>query len=366
MKQMSKKTIMALVWFFAIGLMASCSDDGPTDTIPPLTYDPNVALELNTVTSFDPFTMQLPESITLDRSGNIYLSMSPLREVWKLSHDGTSKEVIANFAIEAGLLGISGLRFDDYETLYVAVSSTMPDMNGVWKIKENTEKERIPGSGNVLIPNDIAFSSDGTLYITDAAMGSVWRYNGVGEAELWVQSETLEGTGAFGVGFPIGANGIVATHSKKFAAGFNSIKKSKAYRSKKNKPSGGVIVANSEKGQLVYIPVMADKSAGTPIVMVANPEILFGLDGITMDEEGAIYGAVNFGHKIIRLSSDGKELSELAAGAPLDFPTSLAFGSDADRHTLFISNFGAIHYLSDPPRPEDASPAVISVKLGYK
>ncbi|MGO3184383.1 MAG: SMP-30/gluconolactonase/LRE family protein [Aequorivita sp.] len=358
-KEISKKATVRLVFLFAVVMITSCNNDDPvTDPTPPLplTFDPNVALELKTVASFDAFTVQLPESITLDNSGNIYISMSPLREVWKLNPDGTFKEVVASFPLEPGLLGINGLKFDSQGNLYVAIFSSLPDMIGVWKIKSNSEKERIPGSANIPLPNDIAFSSDGTLYITDALMGSVWRQNRGGEAELWIQNEAFEGTGAFGLGFPLGANGIVVIDGKKSPPWDNS----------QQNIIGGVIVANSEKGQLVYVPILPNKSAGEPIIMISNMETLFGLDGITMDEEGAVYGAVNFGNKIVRLSSDGQNLSDLASGLPLDFPTSLAFGSGSDVHKLFITNFGAIHFLSNPPMPEDASPAVISVVLGYK
>lgn len=364
-KHITKKTILQLALLFTIVLIIACSEDDMTDPVTPLTYDPSVALSLKTVASFDPFTVQLPESITLDNLGNIYISMSPLREVWKLSPDGVSKEVVASFAMEPGLLGINGLKFDAQGNLYVAIYSALPDMNGVWKIQSNTEKERISGSGNIPLPNDLAFSSDGTLYISDALMGAVWRYTSGGEAKMWVQDAALEGTGAFGLGFPLGANGIVVTQ-KELPTRYNTTTAPLKHNSIQDDMIGGVIVANSEKGQLVYIPILADKSAGEPIVLVADLAALFGLDGITMDEEGAIYGAVNFGNKIIRLSSDGSNLSDIASGTPLDFPTSLTFGTGSDAHKLFITNFGAIHFLSDPPMPGDASPAVISVRLGYK
>lgn len=345
--QITKKTIVKLGFLLAIVLIVSCY--GAADPFPD---DANVELGIKTVASFDPIKFQLPESITMDSYGNIYLSMSPLREVWKLNPDGSFKEVVASFAIEDGLLGISGLKFDRQGNLYVAVSSALPDMNGVWKIRSNGKKERIPGMDNIGVANDLAVLPNGTLYITDAMLGAVWRYNPGEEAEMWKQDEALEGTGAFGVGFPIGANGIVVTQDRKSPSGQKQI--------------GGVIVANSEKGQLVYIPILPNKSAGEPTIMIADPEVLFGLDGITMDEQGSIYGAVNFANKIVRIRGNGSKISELATGTPLDFPTSLTFGSGRDRHTLFTTNFGAIHFLSDPPMPGDASPAVISLSFKHK
>lgn len=300
--------------------------------------DDSSADKMTTVAGFNASSGELPESIAVDRFGNIYMSMSPSRQVWKLDPSGTSREVVASFPLEPGLFGVNGLRFDPQGNLYVAVSSTLAPMNGVWKIASNGEKERIAGTSSILLPNDVAVLPNGTLYITDSAAGAVWRYMPGGQAELWIQDEILEGTGAFGLGVPIGANGIVVTQE-------------------------GLMVANSEKGQLVLVPILPDGSAGDPKIVIAAPAALFGLDGITADAQGAIYGAVNFANKIVRISSDGSSLSEIASGAPLDFPTSLAFGTDGEESTLFIVNFSVIHFLHDPQTAEDANPALLSVRV---
>lgn len=308
--------------------------------------------ELMTIVSFDASLTppELPESIAVDHFGNIYVSMSPLRQIWKLNPEGTFEKIVVSFDLYPDLFGVNGLRFDTRGDLYIAISSSNTDMNGLWKVTPNGEKERIPGTSEVQLPNDVAISSNGTLYITDSALGAVWRYTPGGNAEIWVQDEALVGTGAFGIGVPIGANGIVVTPG-------NNIKSSD------QESIGGVTVANSEKGQLVYVPILPSGDAGEPMIMMANPAVLFGLDGITVDAHGTIFGAVNFGNKIVRISSDGSTLSEIASGAPLDFPTSLAFGKGRDRHTLFIVNFGIIHFLSNTPMPGDASPAVLSIRI---
>jgi sugar lactone lactonase YvrE len=123
------------------------------------------------------------------------------------------------------------------------------------------------------------------------------------------------------------------------------------------------VVSNAEKGQVVYVPILPDGSASQPTVVIADPS-LFGLDGITMDARGAIYGAVNAGNKVVRISRDGTDLSEIVSGAPLDFPTGLTFGAGRDRHTLFVVNSAFIHALHDPPTLDDANPAVIAVHVG--
>lgn len=360
MKKISNGAIVKLALLVAISLAISCSKGNLDNSFGLLTDSDNLKVKSGspgtpaTVANFDAFSGQLPESITVDHFGNIYISMSPLREIWKLDPTGSFEKVVASFSLEPGLFGVNGLRFDPRGNLYVAVSSTLPDMNGVWKINSDGEKERMAGTGNILLPNDLAVLPNGTLYITDSAMGAVWCYKSGGEAEIWIQNEALEGTGAFGLGVPIGANGIVVTFGKK---------SSLADHSAKNQ-IGAVIVANSEKGQLVYVPILPDESSGEPVVVIADPSTLFGLDGITLDAQANVYGAVNFTNTIVRISNDGTYLSEIASGTPLDFPTSLAFGTGHTNHTLFIVNFGVIHFLSNPPMPGDANPAVISIRIG--
>jgi sugar lactone lactonase YvrE len=307
--------------------------------------------EVTTLTSFDAFALQMPESIAVDRSGNLYLSMSFLGEIWKLGPSGSFTEVVATFPLE-GFFGVSGLRFDARDNLYATNGSTNADVHGVWRIGAGGAKERVAGTGDIALPNDVAISPDGTLYITDSA-GAVWRLLAGGTAEIWVQDETLEGTGAYGLGFAIGANGIVVVPgmTMPFAQG-------------SDQPSaGGLVVANAEKGQVVYVPILPDGSAGQPTVVIADPS-LFGLDGITMDARGAIYGVTNALNKVVRISSDGTEISDIVSGTPLDFPTGLTFGTGSDRHTLFVVNSSIIHLLHNPPTLGDANPAVIAEHVG--
>jgi sugar lactone lactonase YvrE len=114
---------------------------------------------------------------------------------------------------------------------------------------------------------------------------------------------------------------------------------------------------------VVYVPILPDGSAGQPTVVIADPS-LFGLDGITMDARGTIYGVANAGNKLVRISRDGTDISEIVSGAPLDFPTGLAFGAGREQHTLFVVNSAFIHFLSDPPMPGNANPAIIAVHVG--
>ncbi len=346
-----KKTIVILALLVVITMSMSCSGED-------LKFENSDAVEMTLITadlanstittfvSFDPHKGEFPESIAVDRQGNFYISMIALQEIWKLDSEGSFVEVVASFPPFTGLFGgVAGLRFDARGNLYVAVTSPYEEVEGFYIISPDGDKERIPGTADIVLKNDVAIAPNGTVYMTDSA-GAIWRYTGSGKAEIWIEDETLEGTGAYGLGFPLGANGIVVVPGQKMPFARNTDQKS----------VGGVLVSNAEKGELVYIPILRDGSAGEPFVVISDP-ILFGLDGITMDARGNIYGTVNAGYSVVRISRDGRSITEIAKGGLLDFPTGLAFGTGTLKHTLFVVNvaFGAL--------PEDANPSIVSIKI---
>lgn len=341
-------------------LLAACSARDPAVANPPAVTPVPAASEdsgipaagaATIVASFDVSAEELPESIAVDGTGNIYLSMAPLGEIWKLDRSGAFQEIVATFPTAPGLFGLSGIRFDAEGNLYVANSADHEEARGVWKISPSGDMERIAGTSGIPLPNDVAIAPEGTLYITDSATGAVWRSRAGGAAEMWVQDEALEGTGAFGLPVPIGANGIVVVQGSGMFSGSGSAGAS----------ASGLVVANTEKGQVVYVPILQDGSAGQATVVAADPEFLFGLDGLAVDSRGTVYGAVNAANRVIRISGSGTDVAEVTSGEPLDFPAGLAFG---DRQTLLVANFSVIHFLHDPPTLEDARPAVIAVPLG--
>ncbi|CAN5783179.1 hypothetical protein BH23GEM9_BH23GEM9_28990 [soil metagenome] len=90
---------------------------------------------VTTVTSFDAYSGQLPESIAVYRFGDIHVSMSALGEIWKLGPAGAFQEVAATFTTPGGgLFGGSGMRFDARGDLYVANSANNQDARVVWKV----------------------------------------------------------------------------------------------------------------------------------------------------------------------------------------------------------------------------------------
>jgi sugar lactone lactonase YvrE len=289
---------------------------------------------VQTVATFNGAAGQLPEGIAITRTGDVYVTLLPLGQVIRVAPDG-SWSVVATLDAVAG--GATGIVADATGRLYVGVSSGNPATQGVHVIERDGSTHRIAGTEAIGFPNGLAFDRRGNLYVTDSAAGIVWRIDRDGAVTPWLAHALLQGTGAFGLGFPIGANGI-------------------AY------DNGIMWIVNSEQGSLVRVPVNPDGSAGSPVLFAADPA-LFGIDGIALDVHGRVYGAVNVQNTIVRIDPTSGAFATIADAADgLDFPASLAFGTGQSlRKTMFIVNFA---FLDDPAAPTPPGPGIVKMEVG--
>ncbi|HEX2172344.1 MAG TPA: SMP-30/gluconolactonase/LRE family protein, partial [Dehalococcoidia bacterium] len=98
-----------------------------------------------------------------------------------------------------------------------------------------------------------------------------------------------------------------------------------------------VYVANTNYGRIVRIPIGTGSRAGTPEVFVEDEELLYGADGLTVDDWGTLYVAVNGLDSIAAISPSG-EITTLAQGGGLQNPASvLAIGN-----VLYITNMALL------------------------
>jgi hypothetical protein len=270
------------------------------------------SVPVTTVVAFNAAAGEFPEGVAVDVRGTAYVSLiMPVREIRKIDPSGT-QSVLAHFAVPG--IGPLGLAVDASGKLYAAMSTFDPATRGVYRVRADGSSSRLPGTGDIQFPNGIALDPRGTLYVTDSIGGAVWKIPRGGPAQLWLQSSLLTGTGAFGMPFPIGANGIaVQKHA--------------------------VVVTNTERASVLRIPIRPDGSAGTPSVLAEGPA-LFGSDGLALDVFGNAYVAVNPQNTLVRLGPDGSLTTLATAADGLDNPASLAWGtSRGDRKSLFVTNF---------------------------
>ena len=287
--------------------------------------------DVHVVVRFDESAGQNTEGIALDRTGDVFVSVSPLGDLWKIPAGSTTPQPFGHIdgIVPGRDFGLLGLAVDVFGNVYGAVQSADPAADGVWRFDRRTgDATRLPGTDAIAIPNGLAFDTRGTLYVTDSAAGAIWRIPWGGSAQVWLQDPALSGDGSLGLGVPLGANGI-------------------AYR------NGVFTVTNTEQRTILSI----DRSGSIDVVttMSGNP------DGVAMDVFGNAYVAVNLQDTIARVAPDGS-VDVVASGDPLDFPSSLAFGTArAQRRTLYGVNFSLSEIFGLPP---GFGPAVFTVSVG--
>ena len=280
--------------------------------------------EVHVLVAFDESAGQNTEGMTVDRVGGIYVSVSPLGDLWRIPPGSTQPEPFGHVdGIEPGDFGMLGLAVDVFGNVYAAVQSANPDAVGVWRFDRGTgNATRLPGSESIAIPNGLAFDKQMNLYVTDSFTGAIWRIPWGGSAQVWLQDPALTGDGSLGLF--LGANGI-------------------AYR------NGLFTVTNTERRSVVQIPKIGGQPG--PISVLTNLPPGDNPDGVAMDVHGDAFIAMNLQNAIGEVHPDGS-LDVVASGDPLDFPSSIAFGTARGGRTkLYGVNFSIGELFGLPPGP---------------
>jgi len=280
---------------------------------------------VHVVVAFDESKGQNPEGLAIARDGTLFVSVSPLGDVWRIPPGSTQPQPFAHVnGIVAGRdFGLLGLAVDVFGNVYGAVQSANPDANGVWRFDRTTgAATRLPGTAAIGLPNGLAFDKQMNLYVTDSARGAIWRIPWDGTASIWLQATALTGDGSLGLN--LGANGIAIQR-------------------------GVLTVTNTERRTVLQIP----KVGGQPgaISLLASLPAGDNPDGVTMDVFGDAFVAMNLANAIGEVTPSGS-MHVVASGGPLDFPSSVVFGTARGyRTSIFGVNFSISELFGLPSGP---------------
>jgi len=306
--------------------------------------------QVEVAVAFNPTNGEMPEGIDFDKVGNMYVSfgypfwfegdVTRIGRIIKISLPGKigggSTETVLD--IEGGP-GPAGLAVSTTGNVYYAYPTGGPT-TGVYRLNNDGSTVRLPGTENMFLPNGLVFDDQGYLFASDSIQAAIWRMPGDGSsvAEIWFQHDLLAGCGDM----PVGANGIAYVKRNFF-------------------------VANTTKGLLVRVPVLADGSAGEPVIVAGvdscEPDELFGMDGIALDVKGNIFALLVLQNKLVRINPLDGSSTVLLTGEEdgLFNPASIAFGTEkGDRKSVFITNYAVLE-----PGPEgNLGPAVLKYDVG--
>jgi len=282
---------------------------------------------VHVVVAFDESKGQNPEGIAIGRDGTLFVSVSPLGDVWRIPPGSTQPQPFAhvNGITPGSDFGLLGLAVDAFGNVYGAVQSANPDANGVWRFDRTTgAATRLPGTAAMGIANGLAFDKQMNLYVTDSARGAIWRIPWGGTASIWLQDTALTGNGSLNLGVPLGVNGLAIQR-------------------------GVLTVTNTERRTVLQIP----KVGGQPgaISLLASLPNGDNPDGVTMDVFGDAFVAMNLANAIGEVTPSGS-MHVVASGDPLDFPSSVVFGTARGyRTSIFGVNFSISELFGLPSGP---------------
>jgi len=263
-------------------------------------------------------TPPFPEGLAVTPDGTLYVSLvafAPASEILVLTPNGQTVDSIPVSAGPGGITDLVGEAFDGHGNLFVA---DFADALVAGSCACNGRVLRITPDGDIAtvasgfgFPNGLVFDASGNLYITDSFAGEISELTPSGALSVFVDSDLLRAPE--GANPPVGANGILFTRDGRT-----------------------MLVANTQAGTIVRIPIEEDGSAGAPSILASN---LLGADGIAIDVKGNIYVAVNFQNEIAMLTPGGKLLAVFQGTGDnaLRNPASLSFLG----RRLFITDLAA-------------------------
>ena len=290
--------------------------------------------------SFDAEQLELPEGLAI-HDDQLLLGFAFSSTVDTFDLGGGSRAPFAAFPIPAPNTGFfTGVTTDADGAVYGALVSFSPDpVAGEYRAATaGGIPELFASHAQMVFPNGFVWDDAGTLFVTDSATSTVFSVAADGTVAPWISDPLLAGDPLACGGQPddiaVGANGVVWTE-------------------------GALFVASSDQGLVARIPIESNGSAGA-IEVLAGPDcsMLAGIDGLALDEDGTLVGAVNRTDRLVRIEADGT-VTVLLEGAPLDFPASLVFEGSGDDRALYVTSFALARALAGEP----ASPALVRVRF---
>ncbi|MBM0740990.1 SMP-30/gluconolactonase/LRE family protein [Phormidium sp. CLA17] len=121
---------------------------------------------------------------------------------------------------------------------------------------------------------------------------------------------------------------------------------------------GDVLYAsNTEKMQLVKIPIQLDGQPGEPEIFLQP----VNLDDFAFDQDGNLYGTTHIYNSVIKITPDGCMTTIAQAAQGMSGSTALAFGQGDDRTNLYVVTNGG---MSLPPSTGLESAKVMRLDIG--
>jgi sugar lactone lactonase YvrE len=224
------------------------------------------------------------EIVAVAHNGDVFTVDLYSGTVYRIVSDRKAKVIARLFpAGKYPSLQALGLLLGHDDSIYVLANTWDPATHGVWRVHLDGRVQfvaAIPiqgllnGQPTYGFLNAQAFDRQGNRYVTDSALGAIWKVSREGTVQLWVQSDLLiwatDPTGTFG------AAGIAYREGTLYVV---------------NVDTGAGLLPNVRGSNypVVSVPIERDGSAGPVQVSVVGD--IRAADGIAFDHDGNMYVA---------------------------------------------------------------------------
>lgn len=165
-----------------------------------------VAADVAVVAPSGAAAQENPEGLAVAADGTIYVTQG--LPFFVGPSDGWVKAIgpdgdVSTLIHWPGGQGPAGVVVDGDGDLYVARPDPMAEASrGVYRVDTDGNSERLPGTEAILMANGLALDDAGSLYASDSALGTVWRFplDGSAAPEAWLSHPTLTGCAEGDVG----------------------------------------------------------------------------------------------------------------------------------------------------------------------
>lgn len=265
------------------------------------------------------------ESIAVSPDGTLFVSSHLDGKVFRIGADGVPVVHAAIAGKAAGLaltpagdLLLTAWDADNIPTVFtispqgdVAVLMTLPD---------------------AIFLNGLTPLTGASYLIADSYRGAIWQLNAAEKTvKIWLEHPFL----------------ARSSEDKEFPA-VNGLK---IY-------GNALYASNTEKMQLVKIPIQAAGQPGEPEIFVPS----VNLDDFAFDQDGNLYGTTHIYNSVVKITPDRRITTIAEAEQGMTGSTALAFGAGAgDRTSIYVVTNGGMSF----PPPTGLEPAkVVRLDIG--
>lgn len=265
------------------------------------------------------------ESIVVDADNTLFITSHYEGKVFRINPDG----IIAVHATVAGKA--TGLAITKNGEILLS-GWDEKETSVVWSVASDGTVKLLAELPEAMFLNGLTKLDSDRYLIADSYRGAIW--------ELNVPTKSI--------GIWIEHNDLARTSVEEVTPAVNGLKIYDDF----------LYASNTQKKQIVKIPILADGLAGEPEIFLAGVNI----DDFAFDIEGNLYGTTHVFNSVVKIDRDRNitTISQLEQG--MAGSTALAFGTSAsDRTSIYVTTNGGMSY---PPATGIESGKVVRIEVG--